>query len=152
MIEGKYLYGNTADLSEVYRIRRSVYVEENGVPEDLEFDGYDSMCVHAVISVKGKYLGTGRLIFDGDEYSISHIAILKEERSKHYGDFLVRMLIDKAFLSGANEIYVNAKESAVGFYKKIGFTEIDGNIIEKDNTKRIRMRVSRQTLCKECQK
>ncbi|MFA9463448.1 MAG: GNAT family N-acetyltransferase [Velocimicrobium sp.] len=152
MIEGKYLYGLKSDLSEVFAIRREVFVKEDKLLECNEFDGLDTMCVHALISVEGKNLGTGRILYNGDEYRIGHICILKEERGKKYGDFIVRMLIDKAFLSGADEIMVGSKISAVSFYETIGFVKIGEEYRDASGVLRIDMKVNKGTLCRECQK
>ncbi|MDK2807642.1 MAG: hypothetical protein PWP24_375 [Clostridiales bacterium] len=147
MIEGKYLYGANDNLSEAFSIRRKVFVEEEGMEEKEEFDGFDEMCVHAVISVEGKNLGTGRILYDGDEFEIGHICILREERRKLYGDFLVRMLIDKAFLSGASEVVVYTPNRFVPFYQKIGF------FVECEEVNhKVKMKLNKGTLCKECQK
>ncbi len=150
MIEGKYLFGADDDLTEVFDIRRKVYVEEENLSEEAEFDKFDEFCVHAIISVKGKKLGTGRILYDGDSYRISHIAIIKEERGNGYGDFLVRMLIDKAFLSGAQSVIVGAKLNAIKFYEKIGFNKISEVYTDGIGIERIDMEVSRMSLCKQC--
>ena len=54
----------------------------------------------------------------------------REERGKKYGDFVVRMLADKAFNSGINEIYVGAQTQAIGFYETIGFKVCSEEYIE----------------------
>lgn len=150
MIEGKYLYGVKDDLSDVFEIRKKVYVEEEHLEEKYEFDGQDGLSIHALITVLGKKLGAGRLTYNGDEYRIGHIAILEEERGQGYGDFLVRMLIDKAFISGAETVIVGAKVDAVLFYKKMGFKEINEVYTDKAGIKRVDMAVNKITLCKEC--
>ncbi|MEG2071218.1 MAG: GNAT family N-acetyltransferase [Bacteroidales bacterium] len=152
MIEGKYLFGANSDLSDVFEIRRKVFVEEENILEKYEFDDFDNYCVHGMIAVNGKKLGTGRILYDGDEYRIGHIAILKEERGKKYGDFLVRMLIDKAFLNGAQEVVVGAKISVIPFYEKIGFKQYGTIYLDTAGIERMDMKVTKVTLCKECKK
>lgn len=152
MIEGKYLYGADADLSDVFVIRREVFVKEAGITEQEEFDGYDTMAIHGIISVAGKKLGTGRLAFDGDEFRIGHVCILREERGKGYGDFLVRMLIDKAFLAGADEIFVRTDKETAPFYESIGFIGGEGVYTNSCGMVYLDMKLNRQTLKKECTK
>lgn len=152
MIEGKYLYGADSDLSEVFEIRKEVFVKEDGIDEKDEFDGLDTMCVHGIISVAGKNVGTGRILFDGDEFRIGHICILKEERGKKYGDFLVRMLVDKAFLSGANEVVVGSKINAISFYETIGFETFREKYVDSLGIERVDMKLNRLSICKECKK
>lgn len=152
MIKGRYLYGNDDDLSDVFAIRKEVFINEYNLSKEEEFDGFDTMCVHALISIHGKKIGTGRICFDGDEYRIGHICILKEEREKKYGDFLVRMLIDKAFLSGAKEVVVAATSDTIPFYEKIGFVKCAINDNDFYGTNYIEMKLNKKTLCKECKK
>lgn len=152
MIEGKYLYGANDDLSDIFAIRREVFVKEMGIREQEEFDGYDTMAIHGIISVAGKKLGTGRLLYDGDQYRISHVCILKEERGKKYGDFLVRMLIDKAFLAGADEIVTGAAKETVSFYESIGFISFGEGYLDACGIVCVDMKLNKKTLKKECTK
>jgi len=152
MIEGKYLYGADSDLSDVFAIRREVFINEDGLEEKHEFDGLDTMCIHGLISVAGKKLGTGRILYDGDEYRIGHICVLSEERGKKYGDFLVRMLIDKAFLCGANEVVVGSKINAIPFYETIGFEAFSEKYVDLSGIERVDMKLNKLSLCEECKK
>lgn len=152
MIEGKFLYGADDDLSDIFEIRRSVFVDEEGISEETEFDGLDHVCLHGIIKVEGKKLGAGRILYDGDTFWIGHIAILKEERGKKYGDFLVRMLLDRCFNSGAQVVLAQTKPGTERFFEKIGFCkcsdvyEAAGGILQVD------LRLTKDSLCKECDK
>lgn len=134
LIQGKILsYGD--DLSEAFQIRRNVFVEEQGIPEDLEFDDIDQEAMHVIVyettpnrNAKGQddknAVATGRIFFDGESCKIGRIAVLKEYRNMKYGDFTVRMLMNKAFTSGINEITLDAQCYAESFYEKIGFHKV----------------------------
>lgn len=150
LIEGKYLYGCSSDLSKIYEIRRKVFVDEYFFTENAIIDGLDSLSIHALISVSGKILGCGRITFDGYLYTISQIAILKEERNNGYGDFLVRMLLDKGFLLGAKNILVKSKLSAVKFYEKLGFSIILPEYLDDFGVKRVNLEIEKELLCKNC--
>lgn len=153
MIQGKYLYYGD-DLSEVMNIRRKVFIEEQGVSEEEEFDEYDDLAVHALVfdvNNENRPVATGRVYHDGNSYRIGRIAVLKEERGKDYGDFVVRLLINKAFLSGAEEVVISAQTKAVPFYEKIGFKPYGESYLEA-GIEHIMMKVKVDTVCKKCQK
>lgn len=150
MIEGKFLYGADDDLSDVFQIRRRVFVEEKGISEEIEFDGLDNMCLHGLIKVQGKKLGAGRILYDGETFRLGHIAVLEDERGKKYGDFLVRMLIDRCFVSGALEVVVETGCDTAGFFEKIGFYKSGEGSERADKTNQFVMKLTKDSLCKEC--
>lgn len=153
MVQGKYLYYGD-DLTDVYYIRRKVFIEEQGIPEENEFDENDQISVHALVydnEDDNKPVATGRVYHDGINYRIGRIAVLKEERGKYYGDFIVRLLVNKAFMSGAEEVKISAQTLAVPFYEKIGFKTY-GDIYEEDGSDHIAMEVKLGAICKKCDK
>lgn len=149
MVKGVYLNGEN-DLTDAFYIRRKVFIEEQKVAEEIEMDGLDSYAIHAVAYANGKAVATGRIIYDGDTYKISRIAVLREERGKQYGDFIVRMLLDKAFLHGAKEVLLSSQLHAIGFYEKIGF-ETYGEAFDEAGIPHIYMKLKKSHLCKKCQ-
>lgn len=153
MIQGKFLYYGD-DLSDVINIRRQVFVVEQGVPEEEEFDEYDDLSVHALVydnTDNNKPVATGRVYHDGNSYRVGRIAVLKNERGKYYGDFIVRLLVNKAFLSGAEEVVISAQTKVVPFYEKIGFETYDESF-EESGINHILMKVKLNTICKKCDK
>lgn len=135
MIQGKLLsYGS--DLSEALEIRRQVFVKEYNRSETEEFDDQDSIAMHVIVYEKGNQrnpVATGRIVFDGSTCEIGHIAVLKEYRNREYGDFVVRMLINKAFTSGVQEVSVKAPGQLINFFQKIGFTMKEMNEVINPN-------------------
>ena len=153
MVQGKYLYYGD-DLSDVFNIRRKVFVEEQGVSEEEEFDEYDNLSIHALVydnSNNKKPVATGRVYYDGKNYRVGRIAVLKEERGKYYGDFIVRLLVNKAFLSGADEVIINAQVNAIPFYEKVGFRTY-GEVFQEAGIDHIAMKVLLNSFCKKCDK
>lgn len=148
MIQGKYLFYND-DLTDAFNIRKAVFQIEQGVDESTEFDNLDKNAIHVVVYEKGKAVATGRLVFEGNVFHIGRIAVLKEERGKKYGDFTVRLLIDKAFLMGAKEVILGSQLHAVDFYKKIGFIPFDKEYEEAGISHQM-MKIVPSSICKEC--
>lgn len=158
-IQGKIIHQGE-DLTECFKIRKEVFVEEQGIPEELEFDKLDNSALHCLIfstdnqtkDEHKKAVATGRLLLLEDgTFKIGRIAVRKEERGKHYGDMLVKMLISKAFECGAKKVVLSAQVRAVKFYETIGF-KIVGKIYMEDGIEHIGMELSQQDLCKTCQK
>jgi predicted GNAT family N-acyltransferase len=104
--------------TEAQRIRFAVFVEEQGVPAELEMDENDAQCVHALAYVDGRAVGTGRLLPDGH---IGRMAVLKEWRGHGAGKALLRALVEAARRRGDREVLLSAQVHALGFYRAEGF-------------------------------
>lgn len=158
MIQGKLLsYGD--DLSEAFAIRRKVFVEEMGIPEDKEFEEFEQEAIHVLVyeedmpekqnggvSSPKTIVATGRITYDGENCEIGHIAVLKEYRNKLYGDFTVRMLINRAFLSGIPTVSVKVTKDLVGFFERIGFKIVQENE-DKDSLIKMDIRMDDVVTC-----
>jgi len=152
MVQGKYLNSGD-DLTAVYDIRKQVFIDEQGVSAAEEFDEYDSLATHVLVydNKEKKPVATGRVYYDGKDYRIGRIAVLKEKRGKYYGDFVVRLLVNKAFLTGAEEVFINAQVKAVPFYEKIGFHSY-GKVFKEAGIDHIAMKINTVTICQKCDK
>ncbi|MGW2522255.1 GNAT family N-acetyltransferase [Streptomyces sp. NPDC001617] len=121
-----------ADLETCFAVRKEVFVGEQGVPEDLEYDEYDAVAVH-VLAVRddGVPLGTGRLLYgeaaaakvDGDLSvgSLGRLAVAKEARGLGVGVALVRAIEDAARARGLSAVDLHAQTHALGFYERLGY-------------------------------
>lgn len=114
---------------EAMRIRESVFVEEQGVPAELELDRHDPHCVHALARDEtGRAVGTGRLLPAESHGAriVSHVgrmAVLKEWRGRGVGGALLVRLIEAARERGDTEIALSAQVHAQEFYRSHGFLE-----------------------------
>jgi len=108
-------------------IRLTVFVEEQGVPPELEMDERDAGCVHAVAFLDGKAVGTGRLLPDAH---IGRMAVLKECRGQGVGGAILRQLMRAARERHDREIVLSAQVHAVPFYREHGF-EVFGEVYEE---------------------
>lgn len=148
MIKGQYLsYGD--DLTKVHEIRKAVFTEEYGIPEDVELDDDDIMAMHVILDYENEKVGTGRMKYDGETFILDKMAVLKEHRNNGYGEFIVRMLLDKVFLANGKEIFTDATKDTVEFFKKIGFVEI-GDEYEKDKLIYVPMKVQKGSVKTKC--
>ena len=99
-------------------IRFTVFVEEQGVPFEIELDEYDPASIHAVAFEGDRAVGTGRLLPDGH---IGRMAVLEEWRNRGIGGLLLKRLIDAAKARGDGQVVLSAQVGALQFYRAHGF-------------------------------
>ena len=99
-------------------LRHTVFVVEQNVPEDLEWDGEDAHCVHALAFLGDTAVGTGRLNKAG---KIGRMAVLSTARGHGVGAAILRHLVDAARESGLPSAHLNAQSHALAFYERAGF-------------------------------
>ena len=100
-------------------VRWKVFVEEQQVPEELEWDEEDERSAHVLaVAADGIPIGTGRLLPDGH---IGRMAVLREWRGKGVGNALMRLLLRMALDKGHGVVKLHAQTHAAGFYAKHGF-------------------------------
>ena len=121
MLEYKWFPAGVIDPS-FRNLRIEIFVKEQGVPEENEFDDFDLQVPHLVIFSEGEAVATGRNIPYGENtVKIGRIAVKKEKRGLHLGEKIVKELLRKAKEDGAKTVKVGAQTHAVGFYEKCGF-------------------------------
>jgi predicted GNAT family N-acyltransferase len=121
-----------ADLEACFRVRKEVFVAEQNVPEEIEYDALDAHAVH-VLAVRedGTPLGTGRLLHGevaakktgGDPAvgSLGRLAVLREARGLGVGVLLVRAIEEAARERGLTVVDLGAQTHAMGFYERLGY-------------------------------
>jgi predicted GNAT family N-acyltransferase len=121
-----------ADREACFAVRKEVFVGEQRVPEDLEYDAYDADAVH-VLAVRGDGvpLGTGRLLYgeaaaaktDGDLSvgSLGRLAVTQAARGLGVGAALVRAIEDAARARGLKAVDLHAQTHALGFYERLEY-------------------------------
>ncbi|WP_456405125.1 GNAT family N-acetyltransferase [Thiolapillus sp.] len=101
-------------------IREKVFVEEQQVPVELEWDGLDPECLHLIAEDQdANPVGTGRLLPDGH---IGRMAVLKEWRGRGVGGALLKGLMEEAQKRGFSTLILAAQLQAMPFYEKAGFS------------------------------
>ncbi|MFC8953356.1 GNAT family N-acetyltransferase [Streptomyces sp. NPDC057101] len=120
------------DLEACFAVRREVFVEEQGVPRELEYDAYDATAVHVLaVGEDGLPLGTGRLLFGADALgktggdasvgSLGRLAVAKAARGLGVGAALVRAVEGVARERGLTAVDLHAQTHALGFYERLGY-------------------------------
>ncbi len=100
-------------------VRRTVFIEEQHVPEALEWDDDDALSVHALAESPGGWpIGTARLLPDGH---IGRMAVLPPWRRAGVGAMLLGCLLVEAESRGHRIVRLHAQVQAIGFYERFGF-------------------------------
>lgn len=108
-----------ADFKDLRSIREPVFVIEQQVPIEEEWDALDPRCQHVIArDAQHRPIGTGRLT---PERKIGRMAVLRDWRGRGVGDALLQALIARARELGWTEVSLNAQVGALGFYEKCGF-------------------------------
>ncbi|MCW8845280.1 MAG: GNAT family N-acetyltransferase [Gammaproteobacteria bacterium] len=114
------------DEPRIHAIRETVFVKEQGVPADLEWDGKDAGCLHVIAELldgaKRDAVGTGRIMPNG---KIGRMAVLGKYRGKGIGGQILAALVEAARARGQHDVYLHAQSHALAFYQRFGF-EADG--------------------------
>lgn len=105
-----------------FEIRKTVFIEEQNVPEEEEYDGLDETSTLILGWVRGQAVATGRLRFLPELAKIERVAVLKEYRGLGLGAALTRYMMHLAQKKGVTTIKLNSQCEAIGFYEKLGFT------------------------------
>ena len=112
----------TDGLPQLRAVRETVFVQEQQVPIEEEWDALDPDCVHVIARAQdGTPIGTGRLT---PEHKIGRMAVLREWRGRGVGDALLLTLIEQAHQRGWREVALNAQVSAIAFYLRHGFQPV----------------------------
>ena len=109
-------------------IRRSVFIEEQGVPEALEWDSDDSTSIHLLaLTLEGEPIGCARLLPDGH---IGRMAVIPHWRCLGVGTALLSAALGAARAQGHARVKLSAQLHAAGFYTLAGFETIGGEYLE----------------------
>ncbi len=113
----------TTDIAACRALRRTVFIEEQSVPEGLEIDDLDDVAVHLLARIDGRPVGTARLLCKGTTGKIGRVCVLPEVRGTGLGAALIRAGIDHFAADPAYaQVYLSAQMPALAFYEKLGFT------------------------------
>ena len=111
-------------IGECVKIRTDVFVIEQGVPPELEVDGFDAPgapCDHFLIVDGDDNVGTFRCIFEGGAVHVGRLCVKKEHRGEGFGRAALEF-IEKIYAArGYEKLTLGAQVTAIPFYEKCGF-------------------------------
>tara|TARA_Y100001970_G_scaffold131320_1_gene161991 strand:- start:4251 stop:4691 length:441 start_codon:yes stop_codon:yes gene_type:complete len=103
----------------VLDIRRSVFIDEQQIPVEIEIDAFEESAIYVIAYFDEEAVGTARWREIGNTVKLERFAVLKNYRNKGIGRKLTMFIIDR--IPQGKIIFLNSQESAIGFYSKLGF-------------------------------
>ena len=118
-------------------IRQKVFIEEQKVTSQLEWDGMDEEAIHFLAFKNEKAIGCARAFVIKNHMQLGRMAVLKAYRGEDVGTALIEKAITTAKLNQLSAIYISAQCHAIDFYKKFGFEVtsdiyLDAEILHRD--------------------
>ncbi|WP_271407699.1 GNAT family N-acetyltransferase [Pseudomonas sp. Q1-7] len=115
------------DNADLRRIREAVFIAEQSVAPELEWDTEDTDAVHFLAFERDYAIGTARLLPDGH---IGRVSVLKDWRGLKVGDRLLQAAIAEAERRGLKRQMLSAQVHATAFYERHGFKVVSSEFLE----------------------
>lgn len=113
---------SASELNKAFEIRKKVFVVEQNVPEEEEYDEFEKSSTHFIAFLNEKPVGTCRWRNTDKGIKLERFAVLAEVRGKGVGDALLEACLDDIKPIRKDKIvYLHAQEHAIPFYQKSGF-------------------------------
>lgn len=127
------------DQAQLKNIREKVFIQEQKVTPELEWDGMDEKAIHFLVFKDEEAIGCARAIVIKSQMQLGRMAVLKEYRGQGAGSTLIEKAIVTAKLKQLSGIHISAQCNAINFYVKFGFevmgdTYLDAEILHRDMT------------------
>ena len=125
--------------AQLKNIREKVFIQEQRVTPELEWDGMDEKAIHFLVFKDEEAIGCARAIVIKSQMQLGRMAVLKEYRGQGVGSTLIEKAIVTAKLKQLSGIHISAQCNAINFYVKFGFevmgdTYLDAEILHRDMT------------------
>jgi predicted GNAT family N-acyltransferase len=131
---------NGTEYNGVRELRRRVFVEEQGIPDNLVFGGDPGDDDNLIVVLDGQsVIATARIVFSShDTAKIERMAVLEAFRNQGIGRKMITFIISEIKNRGFSKVYLHAQYTAVDFYKNCGFHNV-GNPFTEAGIKHIKM-------------
>jgi predicted GNAT family N-acyltransferase len=110
------------EMADALAVRREVFIEEQGVPEDLEIDGKDEESVHFVAYDGNDPVGAARFReYDDSTVKVERVAVVETARETGLGREIMAVVEETAGASGYDSVLLHAQAPVVGFYERLDY-------------------------------
>lgn len=115
---------NDQQLEDAFSVRKTVFVDEQQVPEEEEIDAFEDEAKHFVLYDGETPVGAGRFrVLDGTG-KVERICVLSSHRGKGAGNLIMDAIESYAFEQGIQKFKLNAQTQAIPFYEKLGYEAV----------------------------
>jgi ElaA protein len=128
----------TRDITLCRSLRRTVFIDEQGVSEADELDDLDEVAIHLVAREDGQAVGSARLLVQAEVGKIGRVCVLAPLRGRGIGAALIRHAVHRfQAVAGVKRVKLGAQTHALGFYQALGFHPVgevydDAGIAHRD--------------------
>jgi len=112
-------------------IRKTVFVEEQGIPVKDEMDDHDAFSWHIILYADSVPAGSGRIYIENSIAKLGRVAVLKHERGKGYATVICKALIEVAKREKAACVTLNSQSYVASLYDKLGFVRCGAEFLEE---------------------
>ncbi len=127
------------DFEKIFRIRKIVFVMEQNVPEDEEWDEFEHISKHYLALYNQAAAGTARWRFTlSGDIKLERFAVLSEYRGKGVGESLVKTLLSEVPKREGFKIYLHAQIQVQKFYERFGFVP-EGDLFDEAGITHVKM-------------
>lgn len=117
------LVENDSELDGAFEVRRVVFVEEQDIDEDEEYDGLDYEALQIVVQNDDQIVGTARVRFlDNSEAKIERMAVLKPFRRRGIGSGMMSFLDNELKVRHIRHVVLHAQYIVIPFYEACGYS------------------------------
>ncbi|MFT6932735.1 MAG: putative GNAT family N-acyltransferase [Paracoccaceae bacterium] len=109
------------DLEKCFMVRRAVFMEEQGVTDEEEWDGLDKDCRHYLAQNANGPTAVARALPKGKAAKIQRVAVLKPNRGTGLGRQLMLAVLEDIRQEGFQEAVLDSQSYAIPFYQRLGF-------------------------------
>ncbi|MCG7359775.1 GNAT family N-acetyltransferase [Roseomonas sp. ACRSG] len=102
-------------------LRHEVFVVEQGVPVEEEFDEYDPAATHFVAIYGGEVVGTLRVVFIPEHAKIGRVVVRRDHRGLGVARYMMNAAMDHSRALGVDRFFLTAQLDKLGLYEKLGF-------------------------------
>jgi predicted GNAT family N-acyltransferase len=124
------------EMKEVFAIRQKVFVEEQEVDPELEYDEFEESSQHYLATVSGVPAGTARWRFTSSGVKLERFAVLPEYRGKGVASALISTIL--GIVPPDKKIYLHSQVQVCGLYSRFGFKE-EGEMFEEAGIQHYKM-------------
>lgn len=118
------------ELQQVFSIRTTVFVNEQHVKMEEEYDNYEDEAIHFIGYLGETPVLASRLRFVEECGKLERICVLKEFRGKSFGSMLIRHMEEAIKQNGYKKAKLNAQTKATNFYQRLGYQQVSGEFLD----------------------